>query len=228
MHAQDIMTSPVTTVAPDDSVLDAVKLMLEKRISALPVVTGEGELVGLVSEGDLIRRSEIGARDYSSWWLAAIGGTARLAEEFVQTHGMNVEEIMTRKIVTVPQHMPVWKIAETLEKNKIKRVPVMDGATVVGIVSRANLLQALAAQREKMMEHPSTDDRSLRQKVLDTLAGQSWTDLSHLNVVVLSGVVHYWGMVHSQAERQALKVAAEGVPGVTDVVDHTHTVVTLV
>lgn len=228
MHARDIMTSPAITVPPESSVLDAVKLMLEKRISALPVVAADGALVGLVSEGDLIRRSETGARDYSSWWLAAIGGTARLAEEFLKTHGMIVDQIMTRTVVTVHEDLPVWKIAETLERKKIKRVPVMHGETVVGIVSRANLLQALAAQREKLMENPSTDDRALRRSVLEKLSGQSWADLSHVNVVVLEGVVHYWGLVNSQAERQALKAAAQGVPGVRDVSDHTHVVLTLV
>jgi len=202
--------------------------MLDKRISAMPIVTEDGVQVGLVSEGDLIRRSEIGARNYTSWWLAAIGGQARLAEDFVKTHAMKAEEIMTREVITVTSETPVWEIAEILEKNKIKRVPVVDDGAVVGVVSRANLLQALAAQREKMAEAPSQDDRALRKKVLEALEGQTWSDLSHLNVVVMDGVVHYWGIVQSTAARQALKVAAEGVPGVKDVVDHTHTTVTLI
>jgi CBS-domain-containing membrane protein len=176
----------------------------------------------------LIRRSEIGAHDYSSWWLAAIGGKVRLAEDFVKTHAMKAEEIMTTEVVTVSPDTPAWKIAEILEKNKIKRVPVVDHDSIVGIVSRANLLQALAAQREKMMAAPSSDDRELREKVLETLEGQSWPDLSHLNVVVTDGVVHYWGVVQKKSVRQALKVAAEGVPGVEDVVDHTHTTVTII
>jgi CBS-domain-containing membrane protein len=228
MHASDIMTAPVITAAPGADVLDVVQLMLDNRISALPIVADDGELVGLVSEGDLIRRSEIGARDYSSWWLSAFGGKVRLAEEFVKTHAMKAEEIMTTDVVTVSKDTPAWKIAETLEKNKIKRVPVVEDGAVVGIVSRANLLQALAAQREKMMQAPSGDDRALREKVLKALEGQSWSNLSHLNVVVADGVVHYWGVVQSKAVRDALKVAAEGVPGVADVVDHTHTTVTLI
>lgn len=228
MHARDIMTTPVVTATPQTGILDIVKLMLDKRISALPIVTEDGALVGLVSEGDLIRRSEIGARNYSSWWLAAIGGQARLAEDFVKTHAMKAEEIMTREVVTVTSDTPVWEIAEILEKNKIKRVPVVDDGAVVGVVSRANLLQALATQREKMAQEPSQDDRALRKKVLEALEGQTWSDLSHLNVVVMDGVVHYWGIVQSTAVRQALKVAAEGVPGVKDVVDHTHTTVTLI
>ena len=228
MHARDIMTSPVITAAPSAGVLDVVKLMLENRISALPIVTESGTLVGLVSEGDLIRRSEIGARDYSSRWLTAIGGQAQLAEDFVKTHAMKAEEIMTHDVVTVAGDTPAWQIAEILEKNKIKRVPVLQDSMVVGIVSRANLLQALAAQREKMLQAPSNDDRVLREKVLEALDGQSWSNPKHLNVVVQEGVVHYWGIVQSKSVRQALKVAAEGVPGVKDVVDHTHTTMTLI
>ncbi len=227
MHVRDIMTSPVITAGPGATVMDVVNLMLDNGISALPIVSNKGILLGLVSEGDLIRRSEIGARDYSSWWLAAIGGKVRLAEEFVKSHGMQACEIMTREVVTVGEDELVWKVAEMLEKHKIKRVPVLRGDKVVGIVSRANLLQALAAQREKAMQTPSGDDRDLRDKVLETLADKPWSDLPHLNVVVQDGVVHYWGRVHSEEARQALQVAAKGVPGVVDVVDHTHKTVTI-
>lgn len=222
MHARDIMTAPAITASPQASILDVVTLMLENRISALPIVDEGGAVVGLVSEGDLIRRSEIGARDYSSWWLAAVGGKVRLAEEFVKTHGMTAADIMTPDVVIVTADTPVWQIAETLEKNKIKRVPVIADGALVGVVSRANLLQALATQREKLMDSPSSDDRSIRDTLLKTLEGEAWSDLSHLNVVVLEGVVHYWGLVRSDAERQALKVAAEEITGVHDVVDHTY------
>jgi len=221
------MTSPVITARTDTAVLDVVKLMLDNAVSALPVVDDKDVLLGLVSEGDLIRRSELGARDYSSWWLAAIGGKVRLAEEFVKTHGMQADDIMTRNLVTVNEDTLVWQIAETLEKHKIKRVPVVRDGRVVGIVSRANLLQALAAQREQTMQAPSQDDRNLRDKVLNSLSQEPWSDLPHLNVVVQEGVVHYWGRVHSEEARQALQVAARAVPGVVDVVDHTHKTVTL-
>ncbi len=228
MHAQDIMTAPAITASPQASILDVVTLMLENRISALPIVDEGGAVVGLVSEGDLIRRSEIGARDYSSWWLAAVGGKVRLAEEFVKTHGMSAADIMTEDVVIVTADTPVWQIAETLEKNKIKRVPVVSDGALVGVVSRANLLQALAAQREKLLETPSSDDRNIRDALINTLDSEAWSDLSHLNIVVLDGVVHYWGIVRSDAERLALKVAAEEIAGVHDVVDHTHKSITLV
>ncbi len=228
MHARDIMTAPAITATPQATILEVVTLMLENRISALPIVDEGGAVVGLVSEGDLIRRSETGARDYSSWWLAAVGGKVRLAEEFVKTHGMTAADVMTKDVVIVTADTPVWQIAETLEKNKIKRVPVISDGALVGVVSRANLLQALAAQREKLLESPSSDDRKIRDVLINTLDSAAWSDLSHLNIVVLDGVVHYWGIVRSDAERQALKVAAEEIAGVRDVVDHMHRSLTLV
>lgn len=228
MHARDIMTSPVITARPNSSILDLIGLMLEKHISAIPIETSDGKLAGLVSEGDLIRRSEIGARDYSSWWLAAIGGKLRLADDFVKTHGMKAEEVMTLDVITVTEETPVWQIAEILEKNRIKRVPVVLEGSVVGIVSRANLLQALATRREALSAQPAANDRDLREKILQTLEKQAWSDISHLNVVVQNGVVYYWGRAGSNTERKALKVAAENIPGVKDVVDHMHKATTLV
>lgn len=227
MHAFDIMTSPVVTAGPNATVLEIVKLMLENRISALPILNREGMLIGLVSEGDLIRRSEIGARDYKSWWLSAIGGSITLAEEFVKSHGVKASEIMTEDVVTIGPDTRLWEIASTLEKKKIKRVPVMQDGKLVGIVSRANLLQALAAQQESRPVQPSASDRAIREALMLSLENEPWSDTSHLNVVVIDGVVHYWGLVSSQAQSKALQVAAENVPGVTDVVDHTHTGVTL-
>jgi CBS domain-containing protein len=228
MHARDIMTSPVVTALPDSPVLEIVQLMLDKHISALPIVAPDGTLVGLVSEGDLIRRSELSARDYSSWWLSAIGGKIVLAEEFVKSHGMRAADVMTRDVVTVCDDTPVGKIAEILEKNKIKRVPVMADGKIVGIVSRANLLQALAANHEMLQKTPSVDDRALRERVVGVLEGEEWSDLPHLNVVVQDGVVHFWGRVHCEQVRQALKVAAEGVAGVKGIVDHTHKTMSII
>lgn len=227
MHAVDIMTSPVITAGPDATILEIVKLMLDNRISALPIVNEDGLLLGLVSEGDLIRRSEIGARDYKSWWLSAIGGSITLAEEFVKSHGIKAREVMSDDVVTVGEDTRIWEIAATLEKKKIKRVPVTRDSKVIGIVSRANLLQALAAQREKPPAQPSVDDRGIREALLASLEHEPWSDASHLNVVVLDGVVHYWGIVRSKAQAKALRVAAENIHGVKDVVDHTHTGVTL-
>lgn len=228
MHAIDIMTSPVITAGPNATVLEIVKLMLDNRISAVPIIGRNSDLIGLVSEGDLIRRSELGARDYSSWWLAAIGGTIAMAEDFVKSHGVRACEIMTEDVVTVGESARLPEIAELLEKKKIKRVPVTRDGHVVGIVSRANLLQALAAQREKMLQAPSADDRTIREALMKVLENERWSDSSHLNVVVLDGTVHFWGLVHSKAQSKALLVAAEDIAGVERVVDHTYIGATLI
>ena len=228
MHVFDIMTSPVITAGPNAGVLEVVQLMLDKRISAIPIVNREGGLIGLVSEGDLMRRSELGARDYKSWWLSAIGGSIALAEEFVKSHGVKASEIMTEDVITVPSTAPVWEVAALLEKKKIKRVPVVDDGKLVGIVSRANLLQALAAQREKIAETPSGNDRGIREALIKVLEKEPWSDASHVNVVVLDGVVHYWGLIPSKAQSKAIRVAAEDIPGVKGVVDHTHSGLTLI
>lgn len=221
MHARDIMTSPVVTVGPETTVLEIVKLMLENRISAVPIVDKKDKLIGLVSEGDLMRRTEIGTERHHSWWLSAFTGAVSLAEDFVKSHGVKASEIMTKEVLTANEDTPLWEIAETLEKRKIKRMPVLRKGRIVGIVSRANLLQALTVQREKLTEPASKDDRAIREELMTVLKSESWPDMSHLNVVVLKGTVHFWGLVNSDAQRDALQVAAEGISGVRQVVDHT-------
>jgi CBS domain-containing protein len=214
------MYSPAVTATPDASILEVVQLMLDNRISAVPIVDSDGLLVGLVSEGDLLRRVEIGTQQHRSWWLTAFRGAVSLAEDFIKSQSMKVSEVMTKEVITAREDTPLWEIAEILEKKKFKRVPVVRDGRVVGIVSRANLLQALTTQREMTADAPSTDDREIREALVEVLRGEPWSNMSHLNVVVLDGVVHFWGLVTSDAQREALKVAAGGVPGVRDIMDH--------
>jgi CBS domain-containing protein len=214
------MFSPAVTAPPDASILDVVQLMLDNRISAVPIVDDDGQLVGLVSEGDLLRRVEIGTEAHRSWWLSAFRGVASPAEDFIKSQCMNASEVMTKQMVTAREDTPLWQIAEILEKKKFKRVPVVRDGRVVGIVSRANLLQALMMQKEMTADAPSSDDRVIREALLEILRGEPWSNTSHVNVVVLDGVVRFWGLVASDAQREALKVAAEGTPGVRDIVDH--------
>jgi len=227
LHARDVMTSPAITAPPRTTLVEIVKLMLEHRISAVPIVDSTQKLVGLVSEGDLVRRQEIGIEQKHSWWLSMFGNAAVLADEFVKSHGVTAEEVMTKNVVTATEDTPLWKIAETLEKEKIKRVPIMRDGHVVGIVSRANLLQALTLQQNKMLDQPSREDSVIREELLQILKDESWADLSHVNVMVSDGTVHLWGSVRSDAQRHALSVAAKGVSGVRDVVNHAHLSLTL-
>ena len=221
------MTSPAITATPETTLLEISSLMLEHHISAVPIIDDDEKLVGLVSEGDLVRRKEIGTEQKRSWWLSMFGSATVLAEEFVKSHGVTASEVMTRNVFTAAEDTPLWKIAETLEKEKIKRVPVVRDGEVVGIVSRANLLQALTLQQQSRADRPSREDSAIREELMQQLKGESWADLSHVNVMVTDGVVHLWGSVRSDSQRDALSVAAKGIPGVQDVVNHAHMSVTL-
>ncbi len=227
MLAREVMASPVVTTTADAAITDVVDLMLKHKISALPVVDADGGVMGIVSEGDLIQRDEIGTLPHRSWWLSALGTKAQLADEFVKSHGSTAEAVMTINVITAAPDTPLQEIAEILERKKVKRVPIVEDGKVVGIVSRANLLQALAIQRSAAEEAPSLEDRELRQRFLDTLKDEPWANSSHLNVIAKQGVLYLWGQVRSDKEREALVLAAKQTPGVSDVVDHTDRSVTL-
>lgn len=227
MDARDIMTSPVVTAGPDTTVLEIVQLMLENRISAIPILDNPGKLIGLVSEGDLMRHTEIGGERPTRWWLSAFRGAVSMAEAFVKTHGLKASEIMSRNVITAREDTPIWEIADTLEKNHIKRLPVIRKDRLVGIVSRANLLQAITAQRDQGLETPSKDDRAIRDELVAQLKAKHWLNTRHLNIVAQDGVVHLWGLVNADSQRDALKVAAGNISGVKEVVDHTINAATL-
>ena len=227
MDARDIMTSLVVTAGPDCTVLEIAELMLDAKVSAVPIVNEDDKLVGLVSEGDLMRRSEIGTERHPSWWLLAFRGAVSLAEDFTRSHGVKASEIMTKAVVTAGEDTPLWQIAETLEKKNIKRLPVVRDGRVVGIVSRANLVQALTARRDRAMAAPSKDDRAIREELVALLRDERWSDMAHLNIVVVEGTVHFWGLVNTDTQRDALRAAAESVSGVGEIVDHTVIAATL-
>jgi len=216
MRADDIMSMEVVTVSPDAHVRDIAKKLLEHHVSALPVVDGQGRLLGIVSEGDLMRRRESGTERRQSWWLRLLQNPNELAGEYVKTHGLHAKDVMTQKVITVTEDTPVTKIAELLEKHHIKRVPVVHDGRVVGIVSRANLLHGLIARKVPISGKGGQAD--LRKAVLDELRDTGVRSL--IDIVVSDGVVHLWGAVESAPEKEALQVAAENTPGVTSVVNH--------
>jgi CBS domain-containing protein len=213
MRAIDVMVRDVVTVRPDTDVADAIKLLAEHDVSALPVLDVEGNLVGVLSEADLIHRAEIGTEKQRPWWLEAVTGGSTLAEEFAKSHGKKVGEVMTDGVISVNEETPLSEIAALFERKRIKRVPVVKDGKLVGIVSRSNLIQALASVVGRIDQHDETD-RRIRLELLSRLQEQSWTDFGSRNITVSSGVVHLWGLVGSEAERKALRALAEGVPGV--------------
>ena len=218
MKARDVMVSPVITVKPSSSVREVAKIFLARQISAVPVVDDQGKLVGIVSEGDLMRRAEAGTERKRSWWLQGLTDDEALAAEYVKAHACKVADVMTRRIITASPDIPLYEIASLLENNSIKRVPIVKDGQVIGIVSRANLIQAVASDR-KELEIPVSDE-AIREKILASLRAEPWAHTGLLNVIVKGGIVDLFGITGSDAERRAIRVAAESVPGVCAVHDN--------
>ena len=214
MQANDIMTTSVISVPLEGQIEDAVRLMLEHHISALPVVDEKGEIKGLVSEGDLMRRVRETERPRRSWWLEIFGGSSDSARDFVKLKSHRVEDVMTRDVVSVAEDTTIPEIARLLEKHRIKRVPVLRSGRVVGIVSRANLLHALSAVPSEALREPSEDDRVLRARIDEALKEVPGAAVNLINYTVDSGHVAVWGVADSDFEENAVRVAVENVPGV--------------
>lgn len=218
MRAHQIMTRSVISVTPETTIVDAANLMLQRHVSGLPVVDAQGKLVGIVSEGDFLRRSEIGTQRKRRNWLRFILGPGTSAGDFVQEHGRKVGEIMTTSPVTINEDTALAEIADIMEKNNIKRLPVVRGDKVVGIVSRASLLQAVASLAREVPD-PTADDDHIRNRIIDALEKADWCPYG-LNVIVRDGIVHLSGVITEERSRQAAIVAAENVQGVKKVHDH--------
>ena len=201
MRAHQIMTRPVFTVLPEATILEAANLMLERHISGLPVVDASGKLVGIVSEGDFIRRSEIGTQRKRSRLLNFILGPGQSATDFVHEHGCRIADIMTSDPVTISEDTSLETIVALMEKNKLKRLPVMRGENLVGIVSRANLLQAVASLAREIPD-PTADDDHIRDRIINALGKNDWCP-SGLSVIVRDGIVHLSGVITDERARQA-------------------------
>ena len=217
MQVRDVMTRNVITVKPDESILVAARLMLQHRVSGLPVVDAKGALVGIVTEGDFLRRGEIGTARRRPKWLEFIIGHGRLAQEYVHSAGRKVAEVMTPDPYTIDEDASLEAVVEAMERRRIKRLPVVRGGRLVGIVSRANLMHALASLAHAAAQ-PAGNDITTRERILAALAKHQWA--LGLNVVVKNGVAELSGTITDERERQACIVAVENVPGVKAVRDH--------
>jgi len=216
MNASEIMTKSVVTGKPDTTAIQAADLMSKHQISAIPVLDNAGAVVGIVSEGDLMRRVE-GAKDQTrSWWLSLFSESQTSARAFVQERGQHLKDIMTRQVVTVAPDTPVGQIARLLEKKHIKRVPVVEDGKLLGIVSRANLLQAIATQPVVHVRSEADDDEK-RDIVMGALAQVPGLNPVHLNVIVADNRVDVWGIANSNDEEAAAKIALEGIEGLGEI-----------
>lgn len=221
MLAKDIMTTDVITVAPDTPVAEIASTFLDRHISAVPVSSDGKSIVGIVSEGDLMRRPEAETdRRTRSWWLTAFTDASELAGEFKKSHGQTAADVMTKNPIVVDVETPVAEIAQLLEKNHIKRVPVMRDGALVGIVSRANLLRALAARKRTPLASVSKSDKAIHEKLTSALADEAWAEMGLINVTVYDGVVELWGLAKTGTQIDAYIIAAREVPGVKTVENH--------
>ncbi|MDR5906949.1 CBS domain-containing protein [Franzmannia qiaohouensis] len=220
MQAFDVMTHDVISVSVDTEVREIAGLLLEHHISAVPVVGAQDEVLGIVSEGDLMHRVETGTERRSSWWLANLFSGTQSAGEYVKSHGRKAGEVMTPNPITIDEEMPLNEVAKLLEKHRIKRVPVVRDGRLVGIISRANLLRGLALAGVSKAQAPSSDDREIRAAIIKELKDNTDVMADRLNVMVSGGEVQLWGLVESKQEKLAVQVAAENVSGVTRVENH--------
>jgi CBS domain-containing protein len=219
MNAEDVMTRDVISIDPDSTVLQAARLMLQHHISGLPVIDKDGNLVGVLSEGDFLRRRETKTERRRSRWLEFLMGPGRIAAEYSHSHGSKVSEVMTTAVQTVDEVTPLEDIVELMEHRRIKRVPVVCGGQVVGIVTRSNLMHAMVSLA-RAAQAPAEGDTAIRERLLAVMQKEQWAPAATTNVVVHDGVVELWGVIIDERQRDALKVAAENIPGVKSVKDH--------
>jgi CBS domain-containing protein len=220
MRAMDVMVRDVVTASPNEDVDQVIELLAKHDASTLPVVDAEGNVVGMIGDLDLMRRPEIGTEKHHPWWMEAMTPASTLAEEFAKSHGRRVGEVMSTHLISATEDTSLGEIATLLEKHRIKRVPILRDGKLAGIVSRSNLIQALATS-DVAAGSDGLSDRSIRGELLDRLGGQTWTDFGSRNVIVRDGVVHLWGLVGSPQEHKALLALAEQVAGVKSVSDET-------
>jgi CBS domain-containing protein len=219
MKAMDIMTRQVVSIGPDAPILEAVRLMLQHRISGLPVIDASGRLAGVVTEGDFLRRAETGTERKRWRWVEFLMGPGRLADDYVHTSGRKVSEVMTPEVRTVAEDAPLEEVVHLMERHRVKRLPVMRDGKIVGIVSRANLMRAVVSLA-LAAQPAAAGDAAIRERLLAELNKQPWAPVGLIDVVVKDGVVKLSGALTDERERAALRVAAENIAGVTKVEDH--------
>lgn len=219
MKVRDVMSARVISVTPGAGILDAIRLMLENGISGLPVVDAGGTLVGIVTEGDFLRRTETGTERRRPHWLEFLLGPGRLADDYVRSHARTIRDVMTAEPVTIGEDAGLDEAVAVLERHRIKRLPVVRDGEVVGIVSRTNLLYAVASLAAKAPPQASSDV-AIRDALLTEFRRLTWTPAALVDPVVRDGVVELWGTITDESQREALKVCAQNIPGVTAVVSH--------
>jgi CBS-domain-containing membrane protein len=220
MNVADVMTQPVITVTPETTIAEAARLLLRHRISGLPVVDQGETVVGVVTEGDFLRRTETGTERRHSGWLEFLIAPGRLAEEYALANARKVGEVMTTDVVAVAPQEPLAEVVRLMERHHIKRLPVIEKGRLVGIVSRANLVQSLLDNLPKPTGKAAAGDAEIRERILAEIAKQPWGPRASVDVTVEAGIVELSGSITDERQRAALQVLAENAPGVKAVQDH--------
>ena len=218
MKAQDIMTREVATVRQETSVREIAGLMMEKNISGVPVVSDDGAIVGIVSEGDLLHRAEVGTERKHKWWFQFFANSDAAAREYAKAHGLSARDVMSRYVISVRDDADLRDVADILDSRRIKRVPVLHNGRLVGIISRRDLVRALT-QVQASSAPVKLDNAALHKTLGDRIKGQSWFNDAYINVAVNDGVVELWGLVVSADQHRALRTLVEETPGVRRVED---------
>jgi len=218
MRVKEVMTQPVVVVSPQASIFEAVKLMLQHKISGLVVIDDSGRVAGIITEADLLRRRETGTRYRRPRWIEFIVGPGKLAEEYVHVSGRRVDEVMTREVRTIHEDAPLEDVVGIMERHRVRRVPVVRGDAVVGIVTRADLVHAVMSEANRSRSG-SMEDAAIRERLLSHLSAEKWPPSESIDIDVVDGIVTLSGVLVDERQRAALCVAAENIPGVRKVED---------
>ncbi len=222
MKAQDVMTKTVVTVRPDTSIRDVAALMVDKHISGIPVVGEDGKMVGIVSQSDLLHRAEVGTERKHKWWFRLLADSQDMAREYAKAHGLRASDVMSRYVISVRPDAELSDVADILDNNKIKRVPVVEGANLVGLITRGDLVRALSlSQLARSTTVKKVDNAALHKTLQQRIRAQPWlgADQTHINLTVSDGTVEMWGYIESEDQHKALRVLVEETEGVEKVVD---------
>jgi CBS domain-containing protein len=219
MQARDIMTTDIIVARPEATVYEIARLMTDKRISGLPVVNTEGDILGMISEGDLLHRAELGTEAKQKWWLKLFADPDQMARSYAKSHGLRAVDVMSRPVVSVDADQDLADVAQVLDSSKFKRVPVLRDGALAGIITRADLVRALCNEPRRV-PIGKVDDGTLQTRINAEIRKQSWLSASMLNVLVDKGTVELWGFIDSQEQKTALKILVEGIEGVTAIEDH--------
>ena len=218
MRVSDLMSQKVVSVTPDTPVTEVAALLVERRLSAVPVVAGGGGVVGIISEGDVMRRPETGTERHSPWWFRAFAARDVLAEHYTKSHGLSARDVMTSHVVTISPDASIGEAADLMEGRRVKRLPVIKDGLLVGIIARADLIRALAMA--PMLQAGAHDDTAIRERLEEALEEKRQMFAGDIFVTVHEHTAHLWGRVESATQSHAAEVLARGVPGVRTVKSH--------